>query len=137
MMCFIRGVHIKCDEKRPSCSRCVRLKKVCSGYRNEIDLMFRVAVRKPCSNSNGNGRVHLREGVIARSLFPSEDDQTLCYFYTSMIGTIAESDHSRYLHLQLPHLFSRSRKDSALCLAAQAISHAVVGSPLIDSVSNS
>lgn len=63
---------------------------------------------------------------IARSLFPSQDDQTLSYFYEFMMGTMPEPDHSRYLHLQLPALVSRSRQDSALYLAAQAISHAVV-----------
>ncbi|KAF4636114.1 hypothetical protein G7Y89_g1971 [Cudoniella acicularis] len=94
--------------------------------------MFRMENGNSDSKSNWNGRrgVHRKNPRypspgIARSLFPSQDNQTLCYFYEFMIGTMTESDHSRYLHMQLPALFSRSRQDSPLYLAAQAISHAV------------
>ncbi|KAH8814807.1 C6 zinc finger protein [Xylogone sp. PMI_703] len=144
-----RKIHVKCDEKRPECSRCVRLKRVCNGYRDEVDLMFRMEYANPGSKSNRNGRPRKLESYsaplrgihsqpdtqhknprhmlpgIARSLFPSQDDQTLCYFYEFVISTMPEPDHSLYLHLQLPTLLSRSRQNSALYLAAQAISHAV------------
>lgn len=63
---------------------------------------------------------------INRDLFNSWDDQTLWYFYESTIGTMPEYGHCRYLHLQLPALLSRSSTNSALHLAAQAISYAVV-----------
>ena len=133
------------------------MKRVCNGYRDEVDLMFRMETGNIDSKSIWNGRrvrkskscsapsvqgVHshdLRDTHhgkkstsqyplpgIARSLFPSQDDQTLCYFYEFIIGTMPESDHSHYLHLQFPALFSRSRQDSALYLAAQAISYALV-----------
>lgn len=125
----------------------MRLKRVCYGWRDDGDLIFRVengsSGKLPKSESwstkaVGGVRLHDLHDTqgekkpqytlhgIPRSLFPSKDDQTLCYFYDFMIGTTAESDHSRYLHLQLPALLSRSRQDSALYLAAQAISHAVV-----------
>ncbi|KAG9232228.1 C6 zinc finger protein [Amylocarpus encephaloides] len=128
-----RKVHVKCDEKHPECSRCVRLKKSCTGYRDEVDIMFRVVDgRSSDSNLSWNGRPRKVEQRspdllpgIARSLFPSQEDKSLCYFYEYMIGTMSESDHSWYLHLQLPYLISRTRQDSALYLAAQAISQAV------------
>jgi hypothetical protein len=63
---------------------------------------------------------------IQLSLSPSQDDQVLCYFYESMMDTISIFDHSAYLHLQLPILLSRSRQQSVLYLAAQAISYSVV-----------
>jgi hypothetical protein len=116
--------------------------------------MFRVEKGNLDSKSNLNGRLrnlesystHSVRGVhsyglsdtqhekntryllhgIDSSLSPSQDEQALCYFYEFITGTMPETDHSRYLHLQLPILFSRSRQDSALYLAAQAISHAVV-----------
>lgn len=31
----------KCDTKRPSCSQCVRLRRVCHGYRDPLDFIFR------------------------------------------------------------------------------------------------
>ncbi|KUJ19673.1 uncharacterized protein LY89DRAFT_580739 [Mollisia scopiformis] len=136
----------QCDEERPRCSRCVRLGKVCPGYRQGVDLIFRNENRNTVSksrlqksensfalstrglhphNQHGSNCGTLTQTLLLRSLFPSQDDQTLCYFYEFMMHTMHESDHSRYLHLQLPTLFSRSRQDSALCLATQAISYAV------------
>ncbi|KAH8657124.1 C6 zinc finger protein [Tricladium varicosporioides] len=144
-----RKVHTKCDEKRPECSRCVRLKKVCHGYREEVDFMFRTETGDQDSRSTQIGKrqtsksrtsrgaysheLLIQHGKncryllpsVAKSLFPSHYDKELCYFYESMLETVAESDHSRYLHLQLPTLFSRTRHNSALYFAAQAISHAV------------
>ncbi|KAK0115894.1 hypothetical protein ONS95_012940 [Cadophora gregata] len=59
-----------------------------------------------------------------RTLLPSKEDQRLCFFYQTIIENLVDSDHTRYLHSQLPALFSRSRSGSALQLATKAISHA-------------
>ena len=32
----------KCDKATPSCSQCVRAHRTCPGYRNQLDLMFRI-----------------------------------------------------------------------------------------------
>ncbi|KAH6673305.1 hypothetical protein B0J14DRAFT_481483 [Halenospora varia] len=36
-----RDRKTRCDRLTPSCSQCVRAKRVCPGYRNQLDLMFR------------------------------------------------------------------------------------------------
>ncbi|KAI0014183.1 hypothetical protein F4779DRAFT_624892 [Xylariaceae sp. FL0662B] len=36
-----RTRRIKCDKKRPECSQCIRIGKVCPGYRDQLSLMFR------------------------------------------------------------------------------------------------
>ncbi len=130
------------------------MKRVCNGSRDEVDLMFRMEKGDSKSKSNRSGRLQkigshstpfiqgphshdlpdrqwrmnprYEHPGISRSLFPSQDDQILCYFYDFIIRTMPESDHSRYLHQQLLALLSRSRQDSALYLAAQAISQAIV-----------
>lgn len=36
-----RSRKIKCDQGRPACSQCQKAHRVCSGYRDELSLMFR------------------------------------------------------------------------------------------------
>ncbi|KAF2876291.1 hypothetical protein BDV95DRAFT_221506 [Massariosphaeria phaeospora] len=36
-----RDRKVKCDQKRPSCSQCVRIKKECFGYRDPLSMMFK------------------------------------------------------------------------------------------------
>ncbi|KAI1082195.1 hypothetical protein F5B20DRAFT_26419 [Whalleya microplaca] len=36
-----RTRRIKCDKKKPECSQCIRVGKVCPGYRDQLSLMFR------------------------------------------------------------------------------------------------
>ncbi|KAH8726274.1 hypothetical protein GQ44DRAFT_614082 [Phaeosphaeriaceae sp. PMI808] len=36
-----RSRKVKCDQKRPSCSQCIRAGKVCHGYRDALSMMFR------------------------------------------------------------------------------------------------
>ena len=38
--CDIPNVQ-QCDRQTPSCSQCIRGQRICPGYRNELDLMFR------------------------------------------------------------------------------------------------
>jgi hypothetical protein len=53
---------------------------------------------------------------------PSKIDLSLCFFYQTTLESLMNADRARYLHLQLPTLFSRSEPGSALQLATQAIS---------------
>lgn len=55
----------------------------------------------------------------------SYDDLALDYFYNITLENLPQADHARYLHLQFSSLYTTSRHDSALRLAALAISHAV------------
>ncbi|KAG4428902.1 hypothetical protein IFR05_015616 [Cadophora sp. M221] len=142
-----RKLHTKCDEKRPACSRCVRTGKQCIGYRDESDLIFRHTVPKPKEKSrnattkrgdmlqsrtdpnvshDSSGKERFTNG-LTRVLLPSKEDQRLCFFYQTTMEGLVDSDHTQYLHSQLPTLMSRSRSGSALNLAVQAISYAAWG----------
>ncbi|KAF8860355.1 C6 zinc finger protein [Acephala macrosclerotiorum] len=145
-----RKVHTKCDEKRPACSRCVRLKRDCSGYRDEIDLIFHhtdvelKGRRRKSGKDDGKqpsaamgshsshdhckmlaGEVSFLLSGSGQTLLPSKEHLALCFFYQTTLEPLVDADHTQYLHLQLPTLFSLSREDSALHLATQAISLAV------------
>jgi hypothetical protein len=141
---FISGANkYQCDGTTPECARCKRLKKRCK-YRNHIDALFRnqpgknSAIHeqkaKPAFNRSflattkakvSHDLLRSRPGFgMSRSLLPLQEDLAICYFYEKVLETVSVGDHARYLHLQLPGLFSRSKQDSALHLASQAISHA-------------
>lgn len=36
-----RKRHVRCDEAKPSCARCIKRKEVCTGYRDADSLIFR------------------------------------------------------------------------------------------------
>ncbi|KAE9363957.1 hypothetical protein N431DRAFT_550626 [Stipitochalara longipes BDJ] len=59
---------------------------------------------------------------MSRVLLPSREDLPICFFYQTTLEPLINADRARYLHLQLPLLFSRSDPASALHLATQAIS---------------
>jgi len=51
------ALHEQCDEARPSCTRCIKSKRRCLGYRDEKDLLFHdqtrsTALRASASNPN-------------------------------------------------------------------------------------
>ncbi|KAH7377995.1 C6 zinc finger protein [Cadophora sp. MPI-SDFR-AT-0126] len=141
-----RKLHTKCDEKRPSCSRCLRTNRQCTGYRDTSEFIFRHIVpnsskKNVRSGSTGGAVFHINIDLgkshdhfekercnlprsPGRTLLPSKEDQRLCFFYQTIMENLVDSDHTRYLHGQLPTLFSRSRSGSALHLATQAISYA-------------
>lgn len=50
-----RTRKIRCDQARPACSQCIRAKRDCPGYRDQLSLMFRdetKSVRRKVANSN-------------------------------------------------------------------------------------
>jgi hypothetical protein len=127
------------------------MRRSCTGYIDEVDLMFchsnvksKQRSRKPgvknrispsprtdfnLSHGGADLRVgkesHVLFSELGRVLLPSKEDITLCFFYQTTMETLIGSDRSQYLHRQLPILFSQSEPGSALKLATQAISHVV------------
>jgi hypothetical protein len=120
------------------------MKKKCSGYRDEIDLIFRygdvkpkrkshkLAVRKneqlspPRSQYSPNSLAKPGSRFILSEIgLPLREDMALCFFYQTTLESLENADRARNLHLQFPTLFSRCEAGSALHLAAQAISLAV------------
>ncbi|CZT05538.1 uncharacterized protein RCO7_08444 [Rhynchosporium graminicola] len=121
------------------------MKRQCTGYRDESDLIFRhinpkstkqraksIETPEPNVRSQNNtcGPYYNYEQLTAdpsRALLFPEEDRRLCYFYQTTMDNLVISDHVQYLHSQLPILMSRSRHDSVLQLAARAISYAAWG----------
>lgn len=140
----------KCDESQPQCLRCLRTKKPCSGYRNQLDLTFRnetartrVKVQRgelrkngSCARSAGgltfssahatavSTGTHYGHEVWAYNLSPAAEDVVICHFYHTTLANLSHLDPTRHLHLQLPSLYAKSKPGSALCLATEAISYA-------------
>ncbi|PQE06859.1 c6 zinc finger protein [Rutstroemia sp. NJR-2017a WRK4] len=127
------------------------MKRSCTGYRDEVDLMFchsNVKSIERSRNSRAKHRISLSPKTdpnlphggpdlwpekerhvlftgLGRALLPSKEDLALCFFYKTTMETLVGSYRSQYLHRQLPIIFSQSEPDSALKLASQAISYVV------------
>ena len=57
-------------------------------------------------------------------LSPSVEDIVICDFYHSTLEQLSNEDDTRFLHAQLPALYSKSPLGSALRLSTQAIAFA-------------
>ena len=67
-------------------------------------------------------------GALASTQLPpafalTKDSLALGFFYTKTLENLPKSDHARYLHMNLSPLYLSSRPQSALRLAALAMSH--------------
>ena len=58
------------------------------------------------------------------SLGYCDEDLAVWHFYSNTMASLSRSDHAYYLHSELPRLYTRIYKGSALCLSTQAIAHA-------------
>ncbi|KAH7127954.1 C6 zinc finger protein [Dactylonectria estremocensis] len=144
-----RKVHKKCDEKKPECSRCVKMQKPCSGYRDLSTLMFCDETSKtqqkiqrqhmPIQGSQQMLSPNVTFTVIptqessftrkiskipAYSISPSLQDFAIYHFYHANLNNLSDQDPVYHLHTLLPALYAQSRSGSALSLATEAISYA-------------
>ena len=55
----VTTIIVQCDETRPTCIQCAKSKRVCSGYRDEVDLLFR--------NENRATEIRAQRSAAARS----------------------------------------------------------------------
>jgi hypothetical protein len=118
----------KCDEKRPECSRCLKMQRTCPGYRDQSDLMFRdetfktqQRVRQRRAPPHGS---YPGSKISVYSMYPSMQDFAVCHFYHTTMENLSDEDPVRSLHTLLPSLFADSQPGSPLCLATEAISYA-------------
>jgi Zn(2)-Cys(6) binuclear cluster domain-containing protein len=133
----------QCDEKRPACSRCVRKKQPCVGYRDLSGLIIRDETKRtkakfsqwqpqprgPIPTSevtavSGMGPAWLNIDPTVCRLPPAQEDIAVGYFYHTMMNTLCEGDPTRYLHLQLTKFYAQSTPGSAFRSATEAISYA-------------
>jgi hypothetical protein len=130
----------KCDEFVPECSRCLKMERKCSGYRDPLELMFHdesAATKKKASFSLENSQANVRSLVhtmcndseqcqsFGASLPASVEDFAICHFYHTILNNLQMEDNARYLHTQLPGLYFHSASESAIRLATQAIAYAL------------
>ncbi|CAH0046140.1 unnamed protein product [Clonostachys solani] len=127
-----RRLHTKCDQRRPSCSRCVRMKRTCVGYRDQSTLMFRdetvrtqIKAQRRHAGRDPNFPHHLAPPPSSL-LSPQSQDIAVCYFYTTTLSNLSEKDPARQLQMHLPSLYAKSRIGSALRLATESISHVLI-----------
>ncbi|KAB8207208.1 hypothetical protein BDV34DRAFT_192439 [Aspergillus parasiticus] len=130
--------HVKCDEAKPECQACRRLKLRCGGYNRHQNtkLKFKDQNHKFCTNTNQDvvkvatsspGRspesdVQDREVVRAlTSRRPSEPD-TAVQFYLGHYASMGRDMGSTrgFFEMLIPAYFSE-REDSALSLAVSAL----------------
>ncbi|VUC36783.1 unnamed protein product [Clonostachys rosea] len=134
-----RRLHTKCDQRYPSCSRCLRMKKTCAGYRDQSKLMFRDETLRTQDRARrrhvGKGPNFLNHLTPPPSCFltPQIQDIAVCYFYSTTLSNLSEKDPARQLQMYLPSLYAKSRIGSALRLATESISHVLVPSLVPDS----
>lgn len=96
-----RSRKIRCDQARPACSQCTKASRTCSGYRDQLSLMFRdesqQVVRKAKSNAPTRraAKVSKRTSVHTstpspreKTASPSGDDKSL----QSLQGTPSSED---------------------------------------------
>ncbi|KAF5591664.1 c6 zinc finger [Fusarium pseudocircinatum] len=132
----------KCDEKRPQCSRCLGLGKICSGYRDRSTLLFRdetsktkEKIRQRRTSQHGREIQLLKNAdslvmetsfvkysTLHPPLLPSKEDIAICHFYHSTVENLSIHDPTLSLQEQLPRLHATCRPDSALRLALEAVS---------------
>lgn len=77
-----RSRKIRCDQARPACTQCTKANRTCSGYRDQLSLMFRdesqQVVRKARNSASTRRTAKVSKRVAARGATPS--------------GTTAEND---------------------------------------------
>lgn len=113
------------------------MKKKCSGYRNQLDLMFRDESTKTHAKvarwaQRNNHRLNPKTmaaperciPAAVSNLWSTADHSVIFRFYHYIRGNLSEKDPVRGLHEYLPGLYIESNPGSALRLAAQAISYA-------------
>jgi hypothetical protein len=111
------------------------MRRECTGYRDQLNLRFRdetatvqAKTRQPAKRiSTTTALTSVVSPDSCSSLLPTLEDVVLSHFYHTITASLPDANHARYLHLQLPALYSQSSSRSALRLSTQAISYALAG----------
>lgn len=82
-----RSRKIRCDQARPACSQCTKAGRKCSGYRDQLSLMFRDESQQVVQKAKTNAptrrtakvskRAAVRATTPSEKLSPSGDDKSL------------------------------------------------------------
>ena len=127
---------------RPACGKCVKARRVCSGYSEGLDLVLRQQneaakagverrVQKHKSRSQTPEKLsepqHANLLVVPHSLYEPEETNALCFFVSTfaLYGRDTQADRG-FLEF-LPLLFNSLRPESPLLLCLTAASNAIFG----------
>ncbi|KAH7349788.1 hypothetical protein B0T11DRAFT_289894 [Plectosphaerella cucumerina] len=129
-----RKRRVKCDETRPSCRECLRLRRVCGGYDSEKKtgrIRFKdqgTGAKLPSSASRSRGTCmsttpkRTKEAIIPATITPSDESTAVCFFLTSIAG-LGRSLRSTQGFLEpLSLVIAKERPDSVLSTVLTAVS---------------
>ncbi|KAL4901456.1 hypothetical protein BDW74DRAFT_181744 [Aspergillus multicolor] len=77
-----RQRRIKCDRARPECSQCKRAHKECTGYRDEVSMLFRdenerIIRRAKAAHERSRARAQAAQNTQASNSQPEDENATL------------------------------------------------------------
>ena len=132
----------QCDEVKPACGKCVKAKRVCSGYSEGLDLVLRQ--QNTAAKAGVDRRVQKNKSrsrtpeiilevqtstdlVMPYPLYEPEETNALCFFVSTFVlyGRDAQADRG-FVEL-LPFLFNSLRPESPLSLCLTAASNILFG----------
>ncbi|KAB8356367.1 hypothetical protein FH972_023951 [Carpinus fangiana] len=128
---------VRCDQVRPACGQCVKSRRDCGGYRNEIDLMFRdqtekteKTVHRKQTPPTNQLAVRFREQKTPASLtmyIPETDWKTAAenYFFFNYAPISDPLDRTPGYLPCLPFLLSNSPQSPLLHCTVDAVALAV------------
>ncbi|KAL8870621.1 MAG: hypothetical protein Q9174_003376 [Haloplaca sp. 1 TL-2023] len=131
--------HVKCDETRPACLKCIKSKRICPGYIEGLDLVLRDQnqIAKAGAERRQKARDKSRSKTPESSSEPASPDSLIVYssvpesqesyaqtFFISayvLAPRDGRTDHG-FLEL-LPLMFNKLSKSSVLSTSLSVVSH--------------
>lgn len=121
-----RNKRIKCDEQKPSCLNCRKSKRVCYGYRDQLDLKFRdqnKVAKRHATESNMALEIcyHETRSPLLRSFSVNPDEAVLNQFssFCVLTGGVKEG-HDTFPAL-IPSLYASANSTSPCIPAVSAM----------------
>ena len=118
--------HDKCDEARPACGKCVKGKRVCSGYQEGLDLVLRdqnavaqATVQRRQKLANKSRSVSPR---VLHSPVEDEESHALTFFVSSWVLFPHDPETDHGITELLPFFFGNLKSGTTLSLALTAVS---------------
>ncbi|KAL8951179.1 MAG: hypothetical protein Q9222_002839 [Ikaeria aurantiellina] len=135
--------HIKCDETRPACLRCVKIKRTCPGYTKGLDLVLRdqnqiakarterhrkVDSKRKTESSRSSSTSSSQQALaINPPLAESQDSYAHGFFVSAYVlgPRDRRADHG-FLEL-LPYFFGKLKSNSVLSSSLAVVAHCYFG----------
>ncbi|KAF4473350.1 Transcriptional regulatory moc3 [Fusarium agapanthi] len=126
-----RKRQVKCDEGKPSCRECLRLRRVCGGYESKKKtggIRFKNqgtgAELPPLTSRFRSPRISITamQAVMPATISPDDESFAVCFFLASIAG-LGRSFHSTQGFLEPPFpAVANEHPDSVLSTVLTAVS---------------